>query len=143
MCLSHRAADDITASLHFHRPYEEAPALHTQLFSIYHRRTCPFLCVQCQRSACTVQHVTMGASDNGYRHTNGRVRLHVTLAGNITAARVCCEQRAPLRHRLLSPLEAQPGARTLSPSAHVGIHSGRKNANVLPPRPQEEEGMTC
>lgn len=48
--------------------------------------------------------------------TKRRVWLHVTLTETITAACVFCEHSAPLQHRLLSPLEAQPGTRTLSPS---------------------------
>lgn len=49
-----------------------------------------------------------------------------------------------LQHRLLSVLEAQPGARRPPPPAdNVRIHSRSWDANFLLSRPQEEEGTTC
>lgn len=58
-------------------------------------------------------------------HQSGRYPVVITATMDGKCDRGSWEQCAPLQHRLLSVLEAQLGARTLSPPNEVKIHSGR------------------
>lgn len=69
-------------------------------------------------SPCTVRHLTIDKrSDNCHYHTNRCMSLHVTLAESSTAAVLLAVSTVHhCSNRLLSLLEASPGARTHSPS---------------------------
>lgn len=69
-------------------------------------------------SPCTVRHLTIDKrSDNCHYHTNRCMSLHVTLAESSTAAVLLAVSTVHhCSNRLLSLLEASPGARTRSPS---------------------------